>query len=175
MAACHPVCSGKPGASPPRTSTQSLGPNGKRPQIWPDSTRSLRALSGSGLLPGLEVWLRLRLQTRCRRRAGWHGPFRLGSYQCRGGLLRSRLLSLSPLATHHRIHHGGGTWDRHSRRAELNRFTSSRGELWGRLVLSIATNPALWPNTSFKVTRRPVTQFAVANSAPVHPAPQLDR
>jgi hypothetical protein len=30
-------------------------------------------------------------------------------------------------------------------------------------------------NTSFKVTRRPVTQFAVANWAPVHHAPQLDR
>ena len=30
-------------------------------------------------------------------------------------------------------------------------------------------------NTSFKVTRRPVTQFAAANWAPVHRAPQLDR
>jgi hypothetical protein len=30
-------------------------------------------------------------------------------------------------------------------------------------------------NTSFKVTRRSVTQFAVANWAPAHPAPQLDR
>jgi hypothetical protein len=30
-------------------------------------------------------------------------------------------------------------------------------------------------NTSFEVTRRPLTQFAVANWAPVHPAPQLDR
>ena len=31
------------------------------------------------------------------------------------------------------------------------------------------------PNTSFKVTRQPVTQFAVANWAPAHRAPQLDR
>jgi hypothetical protein len=31
------------------------------------------------------------------------------------------------------------------------------------------------PNTSFKVTRRPGTHFAVANWAPVHRAPQLDR
>jgi hypothetical protein len=30
-------------------------------------------------------------------------------------------------------------------------------------------------NTSFKVTRRPVTQFAAANWAPAHHAPQLDR
>ena len=34
---------------------------------------------------------------------------------------------------------------------------------------------ATMPNTSFKVTRRPVTQFAVANWPPVHRAPQLDR
>ena len=33
----------------------------------------------------------------------------------------------------------------------------------------------LRPNTSFKVTRRPVTQFAVANWAPFHRAPQLNR
>jgi hypothetical protein len=33
----------------------------------------------------------------------------------------------------------------------------------------------LRPNTSFKVTRRPVTQLAVATWAPVHRAPQLDR
>ena len=31
------------------------------------------------------------------------------------------------------------------------------------------------PNTSFKVTRLPVTQFAVANWAPVPRTPQLDR
>ena len=36
-------------------------------------------------------------------------------------------------------------------------------------------NRGLSSNTSFKVTRRPVTQFAMANWAPARPAPQLDR
>ena len=42
-------------------------------------------------------------------------------------------------------------------------------------ALAIRVGAEVPPNNSFKVTRRPVTQFAVANWAPVHRAPQLNR
>jgi hypothetical protein len=43
------------------------------------------------------------------------------------------------------------------------------------LATLFMTRTVLASNTSFEGTRRPVTQFAVANWAPVHHAPQLDR
>jgi hypothetical protein len=42
-------------------------------------------------------------------------------------------------------------------------------------VFSVAEFAAAASNTSFTVTRRPVTQLAAASWAPVHHAPQLDR